>query len=476
MTTYAIRRLLEAIPVLLGVSILVFLFIHLIPGDPAITLLGERASEENVAAIRERLGLNKPLFLNFQGSEAMLIGEENAPIFETPRGQEVAGEVRPGVLFSVIGREEGWVKVVDIEREEMQGWVQDPAATMDEYGAVTFSEERLRAFDEPKERGAKRLGSIEVADLTVIASGEEGWYQVSWSRELSRQVGWIPEDQLKITVRPFDSQYFIYMGRVLSGDLGNSIQGNIPIAAQLRLRLPATIELSVYALTLAVLMGVPIGILSAIYRNSLIDTVSMAGALIGVSLPIFWLGLMMIYLFSIVLGILPMVGRLDLATDLEPITGIYTLDALVQGNWPAFWDALKHLLMPSVVLSSIPVSIIARITRSSMLEVLGQDYVRTARAKGLVERVVINKHALRNALLPVVTVVGLQLGVLLSGAVLTESIFTWPGIGRWVFDSILKREYPIIQSVTLIVAFMFVMINLLVDLSYALLNPRVRLE
>jgi peptide/nickel transport system permease protein len=161
---------------------------------------------------------------------------------------------------------------------------------------------------------------------------------------------------------------------------------------------------------------------------------------------------------------------------MKTITGIITLDALLQLNFPAFFDALKHLVMPSVVLATIPVSIIARITRSSMLEVLSQDYIRTARAKGVLERTVIFKHALRNALLPVVTVVGLQLGVLLSGAVLTETIFTWPGIGRWVFDSILKREYPIIQSVTLIVAFIFVMINLLVDISYAVLNPRIRLS
>jgi ABC-type dipeptide/oligopeptide/nickel transport system permease component len=171
-----------------------------------------------------------------------------------------------------------------------------------------------------------------------------------------------------------------------------------------------------------------------------------------------------------------MMGRTELNTGMETITGIVTLDAVLQRNWTVLLDALKHLVMPSIVLATVPVSMIARITRSSMLEVLGQDYVRTARAKGVIERLVINKHALRNALLPVVTVVGLQLGVLLSGAVLTESVFTWPGIGRWVFDAIMKREYPIIQSVTLIVAFIFVGINLLVDLSYGVLNPRVRLQ
>ena len=193
-------------------------------------------------------------------------------------------------------------------------------------------------------------------------------------------------------------------------------------------------------------------------------------------MPIFWLGLVLIFIFSIQLQVLPMVGRVDVDIDLVRRTGFFTLDAILQGDPEALVDVLKHLIMPALVLSTIPISIIARITRSSMLEVLGQDYVRTARAKGLPKRIAISKHALRNALLPVVTVVGLQLGNLLSGAVLTETIFSWPGIGRWVFDSILKREYPIIQAVTLIVALMFVLINLLVDVLYAVLNPRIRLS
>lgn len=477
MTTYIIRRLFEAIPVLLGVSILVFLFIHIIPGDPAVTLLGERATVENVERIRDRFGLNKPLFFNFRGSTATIIGEESAALYEAPGSDVVTGEITQENVLSVLGREGGWVRLSAVEEEELHGWVLDPEATVDDLGVVTFSQERLRAFDEPMERGSRRLGSYESADYTVIGTGEEaGWYEVTWIRELARQVGWIPEEQVEITVDILDGQYFIYMRGVLAGDLGNTIQGNISISRELRRRLPATIELSIYALAIAVILGIPIGVLSAVHRNSLIDTASMTGALVGVSMPIFWLGLLLIYIFSIQLHVFPMMGRIELNTGLETITGIVTLDAILQRNWAVLWDALKHLIMPSLVLATIPVSMIARITRSSMLEVLGQDYVRTARAKGVIERLVINKHALRNALLPVVTVVGLQLGVLLSGAVLTESVFTWPGIGRWVFDAILKREYPIIQSVTLIVAFMFVGINLLVDISYGVLNPRVRLQ
>ncbi len=474
MTTYIIRRLFEAIPVLLGVSILVFLFIHIIPGDPAVTLLGERATEENIQRIREQLGLNKPLFLNFGGSEARPIGE-TAVLVEEPGSEVVTGEFSANARLTVIERTDGWVRLSAVEEETLQGWVQDEAAT-EAGGTVRFSEERLRAFDEPVERGARRMGSIETNLLTVVSQGEDGWYEVTWSKELGRAIGWIQEDQVAITVRPLDSQYFIYMGRILRGDLGETIQGHIPITSELRRRLPATLELSLYALLISVIIGIPIGVMSAVWRNSLLDTLSMMGALIGVSMPIFWLGLMLIFIFSIQLQALPMIGRLDIDTELRVITGVLTVDALIQGNWKALFDALVHLTMPSLVLATIPISVIARITRSSMLEVLHQDYIRTARAKGLRERAVVFKHALRNALMPVVTVVGLQLGILLSGAVLTETIFTWPGIGRWVFDAILEREYPIIQSVTLIVAFLFVIINLAVDVLYGVLNPRIRLS
>lgn len=476
MTNYIIRRLFEAVPVMLGVSILVFMLVHLIPGDPAITLLGERATEENVERLRENLGLNKPLFLNFQGSDATPVaGTETIALYAEPDDEEPAAEIDASYVMEVTDREEGWIKISAAQEETLTGWVQDENASTN-FGQVQFREDRLRAFAEPVERGARRMGSIETSDLTVLSEGEEGWYEVTWIKTQGRESGWVPEDQLDVTVRPFDSQYFTYMGNILQGDLGSTVQGNVPIAGELRRRLPATFELSIYALFLSVIIGIPIGVVSAVHRNSLIDTFSMIGALIGVSIPIFWLGLVLIYIFSIEVGVLPMVGRVSVGSTLDRITGIYTLDALLQGNWPAFVDVVKHLLMPAIVLSTIPVSIIARITRSSMLEVLGQDYVRAARAKGVARRIVINKHALRNALLPIVTIVGLQLGTLLSGAVLTETIFSWPGIGRWMFDAILRREYTIIQNVTLIIALIFVVVNLLVDISYAVLDPRIRLS
>jgi peptide/nickel transport system permease protein len=264
------------------------------------------------------------------------------------------------------------------------------------------------------------------------------------------------------------------MGNVLRGDLGRSVAGNIPIADELSQRLPATVELSLFALTIAVLVGIPLGIISAVKRGSWIDTGTMLGSLIGVSMPIFWLGLLLLWFFGVQLRILPFIGRLSPGASIETITGLHTLDALLTGNWEALGDALVHLVLPAVTLSTIPIAIIARITRSAMLEVLHMDYIRTARAKGLREGTVIRRHALRNALLPVVTVVGLQLGSLLAGAVLTETIFSWPGIGRWLFNSIQGRDYAIVQSVTLVITFIFVAVNLLVDLSYAWLNPRIR--
>ncbi|MBC6937519.1 MAG: ABC transporter permease [Chloroflexi bacterium] len=332
MSKYIIRRALESIPVIIGVSILVFMLLRLIPGDPAIAILGERATPENIAAIRERLGLNKPL----------------------------------------------------------------------------------------------------------------------------------PE------------QYIIWIGHLLQGDLGNTVRGNIPIANELRSRFPATIELSLVAITLATVIGVPMGIFSAVRRNSPVDTATMFGALLGVSVPIFVLGLLLIYLFGVQLKLLPFIGRIDSGIKLETRTGLFVIDSILTGNWEALQNTLSHLILPAITLFTVPLAIIARITRSSMLEVLNQDYIRTARAKGLGERPVIFSHALRNALLPIVTIIGLQLGTLLSGAVLTETIYSWPGIGKWLFDSIIARDYPIVQSVTLIVSLIYVIINFTVDILYALVDPRIR--
>ena len=334
MGRYITTRLLNLIPVLLGITLLVFAFLHLIPGDPAQVMAGERANPATVAALRQQLGLNKPLPL----------------------------------------------------------------------------------------------------------------------------------------------QYIIFLGNLLRFNLGYSIISGASILQELTTRWPATFELSVAAMLIALTLGIPAGVLAAVRKNSPIDNLTMSGSLIGVSMPVFWLGLLLIYLFGVNLQWLPPGLRLsqDAALSFKPITGFYVLDALLQLNWKVLKDALVHLILPALTLSTIPLAIIARITRSAMLEVLSQDYIRTARAKGLLERWVIFKHALKNALLPVVTIIGLQFGALLAGAILTETIFSWPGIGSWIYDGILNRDYPVVQGGVVFVAVTFVLINLLVDISYALLDPRIQ--
>lgn len=301
--------------------------------------------------------------------------------------------------------------------------------------------------------------------------------------------------------RPIYVQFGIYLGRVLQGDFGDSIRFSRPVTIILAERLPMTIELSLSALTLAVVVGIPIGILAAMRHNSTTDVATMVGANIGVSMPVFWLGLMLAYVFALLLRDtpfwLPPSGRLaaglsavpffrayglyiDPATPLYKIasffSNFYIFNSLITANWVVLKDTIRHLILPSLALSTIPMAIIARLTRSSLLEVLGREYVRAARAKGVPWRLVIGKHALRNALLPVVTIIGLSLGSLLSGAVLTETIFGLAGVGRALFEAITARDYPIIQGFTLVVAVGYVLINLLVDISYTYLDPRVRLE
>ncbi len=332
MARYAIRRLVSFIPVLLGVTVVVFLFIHLIPGDPASAMLRENAPPEVAQRIRESLGLDKPLW----------------------------------------------------------------------------------------------------------------------------------------------QQYLIYMDRTLHGNLGESLVTHIPVAQEIGNRFPATAELAISAMLIAILIGIPLGILSAVRRNSWIDTFSMFLALVGVSIPIFWLGLMVSMLFGVSLHWLPFQQRISVGASVVRVTGFYLIDTLLAGDLNGFIDVLRHLILPAVVLATVPMSILARMTRASMLESLSQDYIRTAHAKGLRERSVIIGHALKNAMLPVVTVIGLQSGALLSGAILTESIFSWPGIGRWLYDEIQLRDYPPIQGTILFIALIYVAVNLIVDLSYAYLDPRIQ--
>jgi len=321
MINYIIKRLLALIPILIGVAVIVFLIVHLIPGDPAQTMLGERATDEALQRLREQMGLNDPL-----------------PV-----------------------------------------------------------------------------------------------------------------------------QFWRYVKDLLRGDLGRSIMSNNPVSAELAQRFPATLELSFFAIMFAVLVGIPAGIFASINQNSWFDNLSMLIALMGVSMPIFWLGLMFIWLFAVELGWFPPSSRIGVGLDFTPITNLYVIDSILQLNFSALKDILHHLVLPAVALGTIPMAIIARMTRSSMLEVLRKDFIRTAYAKGLKRKVVIFKHALKNAMVPIITVVGLQFGVLLGGAVMTETIFSWPGLGKYLVDAIYARDFPIVQGGILFFAGVFVIVNLIVD-------------
>jgi peptide/nickel transport system permease protein len=335
MLRLVVRRLLLLVPILLGVSILVFLWIRALPGSPAEALLGERATPEAVARVREQYGLDDPLPVQYWRYLVETVGHQN---------------------------------------------------------------------------------------------------------------------------------------------LGTSIATYRPVTYEIGHRFPATVELALTAMLFATFLGVPLGFLAAKKYGSVFDHGSLVASLIGISIPIFFLGLILKYIFSVRLGWLPSIGREDVLADREHPTNFYVLDAIIQLDPAALQDAIRHLILPAIALATIPLAIVARITRAAVLDVQNEDYVRTARAKGLSPRVVNSRHVMRNALLPVSTIIGLQIGLLLSGAVLTETVFAWPGIGTWLKDAIFNRDYPVLQGGILFVAAVFVLVNLLVDISYAVINPRIRVR
>ena len=333
MLRYVVRRLLLLVPILLGVSILIFFWVHALPGNPASALLGERATPALVKQYKDRYGLDRPLPLQYV-------------------------------------------------------------------------------------------------------------------------------DYLKITV--------------VDRDLGTSISSRRTVTSEISRRFPATIELAIAAMIFAVGIGLPLGFFAAKHYGGVFDNLSLVGSLIGISIPIFFLAIILKYIFAIRLQWLPSVGREDVLLSPEHPTGFYVLDGLITGNWTAMWDAIKHLILPAIALGSIPLAIIMRITRAAVLDVQNEDYVRTARAKGLSPHIVDRRHVLRNALLPVSTIIGLQTGLLLSGAVLTETVFAFPGMGAWLRDAIFNSDYPALQGGVLFLAVVFVVVNLIVDISYAIINPRIR--
>ena len=273
---------------------------------------------------------------------------------------------------------------------------------------------------------------------------------------------------------PIHVQYWSYLRTVARGDFGDSIATRQPVVEELKQKFPATIELALAAMFFSIAFGIPLGFLAAKKHGSPIDHASLVISLLGISIPIFFLAIILKYVFAVKLGWLPTVGRISVLIDLEHPTGFYVLDAILTWNMEALWDVLKHLVLPAIALGSIPLAVIARITRASVLDVQNEDYVRTARAKGVSPRRVDSRHVLRNALLPIATIIGLQTGLLLSGAVLTETVFAWPGIGTWLVNAIRVRDFPVLQGGILFVSIVFVLVNLVVDVMYAVINPRIR--
>ena len=301
-------------------------------------------------------------------------------------------------------------------------------------------------------------------DPVEALSGERGMTEERYTR-LIQEFG---------LDRPLPVQYGDYVWKALHGDLGLSTITHEPVFAEFMARFPATVELSLVAMLFALALGIPAGIVAAVKRNTAWDYSVMGASLTGYSMPIFWWGLLLILTFSVTLGWTPVSGRIAIQYDIAPVTGFMLLDALIAGDRGAFRSALSHLILPSIALGTIPLAVIARMTRSSMLEVLREDYVRTARAKGAGRFRVVAVHALRNALIPVVTTIGLQVGTLLAGAILTETIFAWPGIGKWLVEAIHRRDYPSVQGGILMTATIIIAVNLIVDVLYGVINPRIR--
>jgi peptide/nickel transport system permease protein len=274
--------------------------------------------------------------------------------------------------------------------------------------------------------------------------------------------------------KPVYTQYWAYLKTTAQGDLGVSVASRRTVVSEIRRRFPATVELTLAAMIFAVSLGIPLGFFAAKRHGGVFDHLTLVGSLIGISIPIFFLAIILKYIFAVRLAWLPSVGRISVLIDMKHPTNFYLLDAIIERNWSALWDVAKHLVLPAIALGSIPLAIVTRITRAAVLDVQNEDYVRTARAKGLAPHIVDERHVLRNAMLPVTTIIGLQTGLLLSGAVLTETVFAFPGMGSWLRDAIFSRDYPVLQGGILFLALVFVLVNLIVDLSYAIINPRIR--
>lgn len=468
---HILTRLFMTVPMVLILVTLVFVILRVMPGDPALAMLRETASEEQLRNLRHALGLDKPVLFNFRGSIA--IAREPANLYEKPNADSrILRPIEKEEKLRITGwtSEEGWLWLA--ATEQVQGWVRikelrigirerlfstaQTASKTDVYADTTGSEV------------VKHLGAGETIKRVRV---EGDWAEVITTRQTE---GWAPSEQFEIQINPFDSQYFIYLWDLLHGDLGTSMTQRRPVLSEIADRFPATVELAVGGMIVTVLIGVSTGAFAAQKRRSPVDYGLRIFSIIIYSVPIFWLGLVLQMILGVRLGWLPVAGRIGPEMAPRQITGLYVLDSLLTGNATSLVSSIKYLIMPSLTLGLYLSGIFTRLTRSNMLDVLRQDYIVAARARGIPERVVVYKHALKNAFIPILTMMGLQFALLLAGAVLTETTFSWPGLGHMLVRRIYDRDFSTIQGTIVVFAFLVAGVSLLVDIIYAYIDPRIR--
>ena len=468
---HILTRALMTIPMVWILVTLVFVILRVMPGDPALAMLRETASEEQLRNLRHVLGLDKPVLLNFRGSTA--IAKESSSLCDHPDADaQVLRQIAKGEKLRITGwaSEEGWLWLG--VTEHVRGWARADDLRVGLWRQIFSTAEATAETDVYADTsGNTSIGRLGVGE-TVKRMGVDGdWVEIVATKQIE---GWAPAGQFDTRVNPFDSQYFVYLWNLLRGDLGTSMTQRRPVRLEIADRFPATLELAVGGMIITMLIGVSTGAFAAQKRRSPLDYGLRIFSIIIYSVPIFWLGLVLQMILGVRLGWLPVAGRIGPELAPRQITGLYTLDSLLTGNLTSLFSAIKYLIMPSLTLGLYLSGIFTRLTRSNMLDVLRQDYIIAARARGIPERIVVYKHGLKNAFIPILTMMGLQFALLLAGAVLTETTFSWPGLGHMLVRRIYDRDFSTIQGTILVFAFLVAGVSLLVDIIYAYIDPRIR--
>ena len=469
---HILTRLLMTIPMVLILVTLVFVILRVMPGDPALAMLRETASEEQIRNLRHTLGLDKPVLFNLRGSIA--IARQSSNLYENPdMDSQVLRPIEEGEKLRITGwasSEEGWLWLGVTERLRGRVRVNDLQSGI--WGRIFSTAEATSETDVYADAsGSEAIGRLGVGEIVKSVRVEGDWAEIVATKQVE---GWSPAEQFETQVSPFDSQYFDYLWNLARGELGTSMTQKRPVRLEIADRFPATLELAVGGMIITMLIGISTGAFAAQKRRSPLDYGLRIFSIAIYSVPIFWLGLVLQMILGVRLGWLPVAGRIGPEMAPRQITGLYTLDSLLTGNIPSLLSAIKYLIMPSLTLGLYLSGIFTRLTRSNMLDVLRQDYIIAARARGIRERVVVYKHGLKNAFIPILTMMGLQFALLLAGAVLTETTFSWPGLGNMLVRRIYDRDFSTIQGTIVVFAFLVAGVSLLVDVIYAYIDPRIR--